>query len=136
LTRFAIDTSVAVPLVLQSHSAHADVSRWSRGHDGALSGHAAAETSSVLTRLPDDARLLPADAARLLAERFSEPLTLTAAAQRSALSVFARLGIAGGMVYDALVAMAAAEAGLPMATRDLRARTTYELCGVSVEVAR
>jgi hypothetical protein len=50
--------------------------------------------------------------------------------------VFARLGIAGGMVYDALVAMAAAEAGLPMATRDLRARTTYELCGVSVEVAR
>jgi predicted nucleic acid-binding protein len=98
LTRFAVDTSVAVPLVLRSHTAHADVSRWWRGHEGVLSGHAAAETFSVLTRLPGDARLLPADAARLLAERFSEPLTLTAAAQRSALPLHARLGIAGGMV--------------------------------------
>ncbi len=33
-----------------------------------------------------------------------------------------RLGIAGGAVYDALVALAAKEHGIPLATRDSRAR--------------
>jgi predicted nucleic acid-binding protein len=111
------------------------VSRWWRGHDGALSGHTAAETFSVLTRLPADARIAPSDAARLLAERFGSPLPLSTRGQRSAHTLFARLGIAGGAVYDALVAMAAAEANIPLATRDLRARPTYELCGVTVVIA-
>jgi predicted nucleic acid-binding protein len=62
----AIDTSVAVPLLVRSHRDHADVVRWWDGQQVALSGHALAETYSVLTRLPGDARLAPSDAARLL----------------------------------------------------------------------
>ena len=55
----AIDTSVAVPLLVRSHRAHATVVRWRNGQELALSGHALAETYSVLTRLPGDARPTP-----------------------------------------------------------------------------
>ena len=65
----AVDTSVAVPLVVRSHHDHTAVVRWWNGQEVALSGHALAETYSVLTRLPGDARLAPADAARLLNAR-------------------------------------------------------------------
>jgi predicted nucleic acid-binding protein len=69
----AVDTSVAVPLLVRSHHDHADVVRWWNGQEIALSDHALAETYSVLTRLPGDARLCPADAARLLNARFTSP---------------------------------------------------------------
>jgi hypothetical protein len=91
-----------------------------------LAGHAAVETYSVLTRLPGDLRLDPADAARLLAERFAPPLLLAQKATRRLTDTFARLGISGGAVYDALVAVAAAEHDADLATRDARARATYE----------
>nr|WP_248838596.1 hypothetical protein [Frankia sp. AgKG'84/4] len=44
------------------------------GNEPALSGHALAETYSVLTRMPGDARLSGPDAARLLDVRFTAPL--------------------------------------------------------------
>lgn len=48
----------------------------------------------------------------------------------------ARLGIAGGAVYDALVALAALDHDADLATRDLRAKATYEAVGARVIVAR
>jgi predicted nucleic acid-binding protein len=45
------------------------------------------------------------------------------------------LGIAGGAVYDALVALAAKEHDMVLATRDARARGTYDAVGVKVIVA-
>jgi toxin FitB len=130
----AVDTSVAVPLLVRSHHDHAAVVRWWSGQEIALSGHALAETYSVLTRLPGDARLAPADAARLLTARFSAPLTLSSSGTRTLPDTLARLGIAGGAVYDALVALAAKEHGATLATRDARARGTYEAVGVTVIV--
>ena len=44
------------------------------------------------------------------------------------------LGIAGGAVYDALVALAALEHGADLATRDARAKATYDVIGVRVIV--
>jgi len=67
---------LAVPLLVRTHKAHEAVSRWWGGREVALSGHALAETYSALTRLPRDVRLAPADAARLLHERFVDPLLL------------------------------------------------------------
>lgn len=131
----ALDTSVAVPLLVQPHRAHAAVVRWWNGRDIALSGHADVETYSVLTRLPGDLRLAPTDAARLLEERFAPPLLLRAEVTRSLPRVLADLGVAGGAVYDALVALAAAEHGCALATRDARARNTYDLVGVRVLTA-
>ncbi len=131
----AADTSVAIPLLLRSHVAHRAVVQWWGGRPLALSGHALAETYSVLTRLPADARLLPADAARLIDQRFARPLLLEAATARGLPQVLARLGIAGGAVYDALVALAAADHNAELATRDARAASTYERVGVRVVVA-
>jgi len=100
----------------------------------ALSGHAVPETYSVLTRLPGDLRLAPADAARLLAERFLEPLLLGPEVAGRLPDVLGPLGIAGGAVYDALVALAAVEHDVDLATRDARARATYETVGARVIV--
>ena len=130
----AIDTSVAVPLLVRSHHDHAAVVRWWGGQEVALSGHALAETYSVLTRLPGDARLAPADAARLLKARFSSALMLSSSRTRKLPDTLSRLGIAGGAVYDALVALAAKEHGVTLATRDARARGTYDAVGVKVIV--
>lgn len=128
----AVDTSVAVPLLIRSHHDHASVMRWWGGQEVALSGHALAETYSVLTRLPGDARLAPADAARLLKTRFATPFLLSTSLARKMPDTLSRLSIAGGAVYDALVALAAKEHGASLATRDERARGTYDAVGVTV----
>ncbi|MCU0306999.1 MAG: type II toxin-antitoxin system VapC family toxin [Thermoleophilia bacterium] len=131
----ALDTSVAIPLLVRTHSAHAVVTAWWAGRDVVLAGHALAETYSVLTRLPGDLRLAPGDAARLLTERFGPPLLMGPATAAALPGVLAALGIAGGAVYDALVALAALEHGAELATRDARARDTYERVGVRVRPA-
>jgi toxin FitB len=130
----AVDTSVAVPLLVRSHRDHASVVRWWGGQEVALSGHALAETYSVLTRLPGDARLAPDDADRLLSARFASPFVLSRPLARKLPDTLSRLGIAGGAVYDALVALAAKEHGASLATRDARARGTYDVVGVTVIV--
>lgn len=135
MTPLALDTSVAVPLLVQTHQAHAAVVRWWDGRAVALSGHALAETYSVLTRLPTGLRVAPADAARLISERFVQPMLLASSVSERIPDVLSQLGIAGGAVYDAIVALAALEHGADLATRDLRAKSTYEAVGVRVVVA-
>ncbi|MEO8889581.1 MAG: type II toxin-antitoxin system VapC family toxin [Jatrophihabitantaceae bacterium] len=130
----ALDTSVAVPLLVQTHNAHKLVVRWWRGRSVTLSGHALVETYSVLTRLPGDVRVDPADAARLLSERFTTALPLDPSDSTHLPDLLADLGIAGGATYDAIVALAALRNGCVLATRDARARVTYEAVGVEVDV--
>lgn len=120
---------------MQTHRAHDEVVRWWGGREVALSGHAFAETYAVLTRLPADVRLAPLDAARLLLERFAAPLVLGADTSARVVDLLSEVGIAGGAVYDALVALAAVEHGVELATRDRRARPTYEAVGARVLVA-
>ncbi len=122
-------------LLVQTHEAHGDVVRWWDGRDVALCGHALVETYSVLTRLPGDLRLEPADAARLLRERFATPLILAATESGRIPDTLSTLGIAGGAVYDALIALAAVAHDTELATRDLRAKATYEAVGARVLVA-
>ena len=131
----ALDTSVAVPLLVQTHRAHQAVVRWWDSRTVALSGHALAETYSVLTRLPGDLRVAPAAAARLLRERFEPPLLLRSQTARRLPDVLGDLEIAGGAVYDAMVALAALDHGVVLATRDARARDTYERVGVRLALA-
>jgi len=122
-------------LLVQTHREHAAVVQWWAGRDVALCGHALAETYSVLTRLPGDLRLLPRDAARLLNDRFVDPLLLGPEVARRLVDILSGLGIAGGAVYDALIGLAAVEHGVELATRDLRAKATYEAVGVRVLIA-
>jgi predicted nucleic acid-binding protein len=134
LTAITLDTSVAIALLVATHTAHEDVTRWWAGREVALSGHALAETYSVLTRLPGDLRVAPSDAARLLSERFTTPLLLSPDVAARLPQVLSELGIAGGAVYDALVALAARDHNADLATRDARAKSTYDTTGVNVVV--
>ena len=135
MTRLGLDTSVAIPLLVRTHAAHAEVAAWWDGREVALSGHALAETYSVLTRLPGDLRLTPSDATRLIHNRFAAPLLLGRRTFRRLPVIFSQLGLAGGAVYDALVGLAAVENQVALATRDNRARATYEIVGADVVLA-
>jgi len=135
LTALALDTSVAVALLVQTHREHAAIVRWCGSRQLVLSGHALAETYSVLTRLPGDVRVSPDDAARLLGDWFGAPLVLGPGSAARLPEVLSGLGIAGGAVYDALVGLAAVEHDADLATRDVRARATYETVGARVVVA-
>ncbi|MCL2653652.1 MAG: type II toxin-antitoxin system VapC family toxin [Propionibacteriaceae bacterium] len=131
---FAVDTSVAVPLLLRTHPDHAAVLAWADGKQLSLAGHAAVETYSVLTRLPAGARASNGDVVRVMDDSFAEVIVLPTQLTRTVHRHIATFGISGGAVYDALVGLAAKENGLTLATRDTRALGTYQAIGVPVLV--
>jgi len=88
-----------------------------------------------LACLPGDVRMASADAAQLLGDRFSSPLLLRSKTACRLPDVLNRMAIAGGASYDAMVALAALEHKVDLATRDARARATYEKVGVVVILA-
>lgn len=131
MTLWCADTSVVVPAVLTSHDAHRAVVGQLGRRQVRLPLHAAIESYSVLTRLPGDARLAPADAAMLLDDRFGQPIELPPGGGLGLLQGLAELRLAGGAVYDALIAVTAREAAATLLTRDRRAAATYAVIGVA-----
>jgi predicted nucleic acid-binding protein len=129
-----IDTSVAVALSAASHEFHQATKKAIGDRSCGLSGHAAFETFSVLTRLPPPSRRTPAAVAQLLAHNFPGSRFLSADGARRLHGRLAKLGIAGGAVYDALVGAAAAEHGITLATRDRRAAGTYRALEIDFEL--
>lgn len=129
-----VDTSAAVALVVSDHDHHDLVFAALGDADLGLSGHAAFETFSVLTRLPSPLRRTPTSASRLLTDNFPSTKFLSTAATDDLLGRLARLGIAGGRVYDALVGATAAGHALPLATRDRRALDIYQRLDVEVRL--
>jgi predicted nucleic acid-binding protein len=129
-----IDTSVAVALAVADHQHHQATREAVGGRSCGLSGHAAFETFSVLTRLPTPSRRTPRAVARLLAHNFPGSRFLSAQAAEQLHARLAPLGSAGGAVYDALVAAAAAEHGITLATRDRRAAETYRALDIGFEL--
>ena len=130
----AVDTSVVV----------AGFASWHEGHEPAAAAlarkprvpaHVLVEAYSVLTRLPPPHRA-PGDlVVTFLAERFPEaPLVLPARAHLELVLTSARSGLAGGSIYDALIAATARHAGATLLTRDLRARPVYERMKVRYEL--
>jgi toxin FitB len=130
----AVDTSVAIRLLHRSHPGHRAAVRWWAGRAIVLSGHAAIETYSVLTRLPGDARLAPEAASELMAARFGGAIDPVRHETARIPALFAEWGISGGAVYDGLVGLAAADHDAVLATCDVRARATYEAVGATTVV--
>ncbi len=129
-----IDTSVAVALVVAGHEHHQETRKAIGDRSCGLSGHAAFETFSVLTRMPPPDRRTPKAVARLLAHNFPGSRFLSAQGAERLHARLAELGISGGAVNDALVAAAAAEHGIKLATRDRRAADTYRALEVDFEL--
>lgn len=131
---FGIDTSVAIPLLISSHTAHQAVANWANGKTLVLSGHALPETYAVITRLPADARVSAEDAATLIDGNFPRRVALPETTAEELHRTLSEAGVSGGSTYDGMVALAARENGLPLVTRDARARTTYDALGVQTVV--
>jgi len=128
-----LDTSAAVAHVVGDQLGPRHHHRGRAAAPLGLAGHAWFETYSVLTRLPGALRRSPADAARLLAHNFPESAFLSEAATAAPGTELAERGIAGGSLYDALVAAAARHHDRPLLTLDARPAATYAALGVSLE---
>lgn len=129
-----LDTSAALAFVQPSHRGHATTYAALVGRPKGLSGHAAFETFSVLTRLPPPDRLTPQAARRLIEVDFPHTAFLSSPRAAALIAEMSASGVSGGAVYDALVAAAAAEHGLRLVTRDARAVGTYRAMGVDPEL--
>ena len=129
-----VDTSVAVAIVLADHEEHRETLAAVHGQRLGLAGHAWFETYSVLTRLPPRARRSPVVVRAMLEQGFPETRYLPSAEAASLVALLPETGIAGGAVYDALVGAAARAAGLPLFSRDRRARPVYESLGVDLRL--
>jgi predicted nucleic acid-binding protein len=129
-----VDASVAVALIVVDHEHHQVTIDALGERRLGLAGHAAFETFSVLTRLPPPARRAPDVVAQLIAANFPGNRFLSAEGTRELLGGLVAAHVAGGSVYDALVAAAALEHGIVLGTRDRRALDTYRALGAEVEV--
>lgn len=129
-----VDTSAALALVQRENPFHrAARARLLHCHRG-MSGHAAVELLSVLTRLPPPQRLSPAAALRLERTNFPASRFLSAADTGELLGEFVEAGLTGGALYDGLVAAAAREHRLLLVTCDRRAELTYRSLGITYEL--
>jgi predicted nucleic acid-binding protein len=129
----AVDTSVVVAAFASWHEGHPDAAAV-LARKPRVPAHVLVESFSVLTRLPPPHRA-PADlVASFLEQRFREaPLVLPARAHMELVQSAADAGLAGGAIYDALIAATARHAGATLLTRDQRARSVYEHVGVRHE---
>lgn len=126
----AADSSLVIAAFASWHESH-DAAR--RAVDGGIRAveHCTLETLSVLTRLPPPHRASGVLVLDFLRERFPKPfLRLSAKAYRQFLFELPDRGIAGGAVYDALIAATAAEHGAELLSCDRRAASNYERYGI------
>lgn len=123
------DTSVVVAAFARWHEHH-HRARQALESVTALSGHVAVETFSVLTRMPPPRRAPAGLVVRFLDHHFRQPrVVLSSAGYDALLRLASERGIAGGAIYDALVAATAREAGATLLTLDRRAASIYRIAG-------
>jgi predicted nucleic acid-binding protein len=109
------ETSVLVAALVEAHPMHARALPWleraqGADFDGVVSSHTVAEVYAVLTALPLRPRITPTTAWRLIQESVLSAATIVALSASDYTTVLKRvskLGLSGGVVYDALAARAA-----------------------------
>lgn len=114
------DTSVLVAASEQAHPHHGQA--WpalqrvsARKDQGFMSVHSIAEVYAVLTRLPVQPRIHPADAARIVTENILPNFEVVSLARKDyieALKVVAERGWGGAKIYDALLLGCAVRSGV------------------------
>jgi predicted nucleic acid-binding protein len=108
--RVGVDTTVIVAAVHANHPAHAEAARWLDDafstHQVVLAHHSIIESYAVLTRLPADYRLSPAEAETVLTETLQNNASIAPFSSESvwdALHAFVGTPSAGGATYDAFI---------------------------------
>lgn len=133
--KIAADTSVLVASFASWHENHG-VAAAAVARVDAIVAHCLLETFSVLTRLPAPHRMTPPVVATFLDKSFGDHpvFALPATQQRTLVATCVSHGLAGGAIYDALIAATCTHGGLKLLTLDTRARPTYALLGVEHEM--
>jgi toxin FitB len=132
--RSATDTSIAIAALLADHPAHEPSADALAACDTTIA-HVAAETYSVLTRLPAPHRVDAAAAAEALAVRLPRAyVTLLARDHAGAPKRLAASAISAGATYDGLIALTALEHDLELLSRDRRAARTYRALGARFQL--
>ncbi len=130
----AADSSVAVAAFASWHALH-EQALDALGSEALVPAHAALETYSVLTRLPQPLRVPAGPVVEFLSNRFTRPwLVLGGDATLELLEELRTLGIAGGATYDATIAATARASGVKLVSCDRRAAAVYERLGVGFEL--
>ena len=113
-----LDTSVWVAALVEFHDDHDRALPWiekvrQQTITAVVSAHSLAEVYSVLTRAPFRPMLSPAEAYQLIEDNIVgkvEIIALTVDDYSDLIRHLAQTGIAGGAVYDGVIACAAAKA--------------------------
>jgi predicted nucleic acid-binding protein len=116
--RVLFDTSCLIAGMVQKHVHHERAAPWlTRAARGEITGlvctHSLAETYAILTSMPLRPRIQPQAALAGIHQNLSafEFIPLTQQDYQDTLEELVRLGLVGGVVYDALAAKAALIAG-------------------------
>jgi len=134
----APDTSVLVAGFHPGHPRHAaavpalvDVKA-----GGGLIAHTMAETYAVLSSPSGPFRVEPATVVAYLDQFLagSDPIQHQPGSYREALDLLGERNQPGGAVYDALIGLAARDAGATLVSFDRRAEPTYAACGVEAKM--
>ena len=82
--------------------------------EGYISTHSLAELYAVMTRLPESLKILPGEARGLIEDllNYLQPVPLKVDDYQQAISRLATLRMAGGVMFDAIIAQAALKAGV------------------------
>jgi predicted nucleic acid-binding protein len=130
----AVDSSIAIAAILADHEAH-DSAEEALSRSTTTIAHVAAETYSVLTRLPPPRRLDATEAAAIIDARFPPTwVALDADEVASAPSRLAAAEVRGGATYDGLIALTAQDHHVELVSRDSRAARTYRALGVRFQL--
>jgi predicted nucleic acid-binding protein len=128
------DTSVLVAGFARWHTDHKSATTAIR-RVGAIVDHVAVETFSVLTRLPPPRRVPAHLVTAFFDDHFPSSVPrLASTPSTDVLDIAVRGGIAGGAIYDLVVALAAQRGGAVLVSLDHRAAKTYEAAGVEYEL--
>lgn len=109
------DTSVIIAALVEAHPMHQRAFPWlkqakEKGLELIIAGHTVAELYAVLSTLPTKPRITPAVAWRLIHENIqavAKIVSLTAAEYSAVIKKISEMGLAGGIIYDALIAKVA-----------------------------
>jgi predicted nucleic acid-binding protein len=127
----APDTSVLVAAFGRWHESHAAARAALADSPVVLLAPVAAESFSVLTRLPPPYRTPPRLVLAFLDAHFGDaPVALSGSGVRALLTEVEAAAIIGGGVYYALVASTSREAGATLVSLDQRAARVYRALGV------
>jgi predicted nucleic acid-binding protein len=130
----AADSSLIIAAFASWHEKH-EAARRALDSGARVIEHCALETYSVLTRLPAPHRAAAEVVRDFLRTRLRRPaLRLSGDAYRAFLLGLPEQRVAGGAVYDALVAATAAHHGAVLLSCDRRAAATYERYGIRFDV--